>query len=81
MRKLWKIGELLVIAGIIVFIVVPSYLEKEFVGRLYSANPVLCIVLLVAFAVFVIALSIHALQERKRKMAEPRRETPYRGAL
>ena len=82
-RWLWKIGELLVMAGIVVFIVVPGYIEDEFVKRLYTANPILCIALLVAVAVFVISLTVHALQERKgkRKIAEPRKETPYRGTL
>jgi len=73
----------LVVAGIVVFVVVPSYIEDEFVRRLYAASPILRIALLVAVAVFVISLTVHALQERKgkRKMAEPKEETPYRGTL
>ena len=82
-RWFWKIGELLVAAVVVVFILVPGYFEDEFLRRLYSANPILCIALLVAFAVFVTTLTIHALQERKskRKIGELKKETPYRGTL
>jgi branched-subunit amino acid ABC-type transport system permease component len=66
-RWLWKIVEILAAAILLVFMLVPTYLEKEFVRDLYTEHPVLCVMLLVAGSAFVIATLVHWVVEEQRK--------------
>jgi hypothetical protein len=78
-RWLWKIGEILVALGIVLLIVVPSHLEGEFVRQLYATNPSLCFVLLTALGVFLVAITVHGVQERRSK--KNIEVVPHRGTL
>jgi hypothetical protein len=78
-RSLWKIGEILVALGIVLFIVVPSRFEGEFVRQLYATNPILCFVLLTASGVFLVAIAVHGIRERRSKKNTD--VVPHRGTL
>jgi hypothetical protein len=80
-RWLWKIAEILVALGIVLLIVVPSSLESEFLRRLYGANPILCIILLTALGVFLVAMAVHVIQERRKKQSKKIDVVPHRGTL
>ena len=78
-RWLWKIGEILVAVGIALLIVVPSRFEGEFVRQLCSTNPILYCVLLTALGVFLVAVAVHGIQERRIKKKID--VVPHRGTL
>jgi len=80
-RWLWKIGETLVAMGIFLLIVVPSHLESAFLRRLYAANPNLCVVLLTGLGVFLVAMVVHVIQERRKKQSKKIDVVPHRGTL
>jgi hypothetical protein len=82
-RWLWKVGEVLVVSGLVVFILVPWGLEAEFVKRLYASSPVLTASLIVLLAVLVMAMTVHGIQERRKnkRKQEERHGTVPRHAL
>jgi hypothetical protein len=81
-RWLWKVGEVLVVSGLVVFILVPWGLEAEFVKRLYASSPVLTASLIVLLAVFVAAITVYGVQERRKKKNTKKNDiAPFRGTF
>lgn len=78
---LWRVAETLIVIGMVVFAFVPSSVEHAFIRELYRNQPLLCIALLTAVGVFVIAIAVHGAQERRSKKVEKAEAVSYRGTL
>lgn len=78
---IWRVAETLVAAGLVVFILVPFHLEGSFVRELYRNQPILCVGLMAAATVFVIAVGVHGMQERRKKKVDKAEAASNRGTL
>jgi hypothetical protein len=65
-RWLWKTAEILALLIFGAFVLVPYYLEKDFIKSLYSSRPVLCVGSLTACGLIFIAVIVHAIVNENR---------------
>ncbi|HEU5413292.1 MAG TPA: hypothetical protein VFW31_06020 [Candidatus Angelobacter sp.] len=78
---MWEGAEILVAAGVVIFIIVPLRLEIAVVRDFYRNQPVFCVALLTVAAGFVIATGVHGMQERRKKKVDKAAAASYRGTL
>jgi hypothetical protein len=78
---LWKIGEVVLVIVLGIYILLPGHYEDELIVQLYARNPVFCIFLGVATAMLFIAVGFHRIDERRTNKIKRQENTPYRGTL
>lgn len=82
MRWFWKIGEIVVVLGLLVFLTIPDFFEAVYAGAMYNAHPVFFMTWVVLATVFAIAVAIHALKEwRQKRKTKQTEAVPCRGTL